>query len=73
MSCGVCGKAKGLAQAVGTWVGSGMPVTPSQDAEHRMTLCRACNRFKEPLCTICGCLMTVKTKMATAKCPEGRW
>lgn len=73
MSCSVCGKAKGLAKSVGTWVGSGMPLAGLAIINHRMTLCRTCDHFNGHLCAKCGCLMAVKTRMATAKCPEGKW
>jgi len=73
MSCAPCEKAKGLAKDMGAWVGSGMPLLEQEAVNHRMTLCRSCEHFKDPLCSICGCLMIVKTRMATTKCPKGRW
>jgi len=73
MSCAPCQKAKGLVKSVGTWVGAGMPVAEPESINHRITLCRSCEHFKEPLCLKCGCLMMFKTRMATATCPEGKW
>ena len=73
MSCAPCQKAKGLAKSVGGWIGAGMPLAQAQLINNRMTLCRACEHFNGHLCAKCGCLMAVKARMATTKCPEGKW
>ena len=41
----------------------------------RMDICRGCEFYKakEEKCEKCGCYMLAKTKLATAKCPVGKW
>ena len=41
----------------------------------RMDICRKCEFYiaKEEKCKKCGCYMMAKTKLATAKCPVGKW
>ena len=41
----------------------------------RMRECRACEHFFAPTtqCQMCGCVMVVKTTLAGAECPIGKW
>lgn len=41
----------------------------------RLRECRACDRFIAPTsqCRECGCFMVVKTTLARAECPLGKW
>lgn len=41
----------------------------------RMKICLDCPSLKPAYnqCAECGCFMNVKTKMASAKCPLGKW
>jgi hypothetical protein len=41
----------------------------------RMSECRACEHFFAPTsqCRQCGCVMVVKTTLAGAECPLGKW
>jgi hypothetical protein len=44
-------------------------------AEKRMDICTACPELIKitKQCKKCGCVMTAKTKLKSAKCPIGNW
>lgn len=65
--------AKNLAKEVATWLKNGAPISSQIVIEERMTLCRACEFFKNERCMKCGCWMNAKTHLETAKCPIGKW
>ena len=48
---------------------------PAEEAFARMEICRGCDRFDAEAvrCKECGCSMTLKTHLATADCPLGKW
>ena len=50
-------------------------MTEKQEAKTRHNTCKSCNKYRKMLdqCSICGCIMTLKTKLTNATCPEGRW
>jgi hypothetical protein len=73
MSCDVCGKVGELARTTGTWMLSGMPIATPETQGNRIALCRSCDHFKGQFCAKCGCFMMAKTRMATARCPVGKW
>jgi len=41
----------------------------------RMKVCKACDRFISATsqCRECGCFMVLKTTLARAECPLGKW
>lgn len=45
--------------------------------QSREEICAACPSrvtfMGMPLCTKCGCLIALKTKIAKSSCPEGKW
>ena len=43
--------------------------------EHRMSLCRDCDKYISltKQCKECWCIMPLKTKIAAANCPIGKW
>ena len=43
--------------------------------DKRFSMCQDCEHFIKPTsqCKECGCFMKVKTKLATARCPIGKW
>jgi len=45
------------------------------EAQARYDICKACEFFRPSLatCEKCGCFMKAKVKLASAKCPEGKW
>jgi hypothetical protein len=44
-------------------------------AESRLNICFSCDRFFNLTlqCKECGCFMHLKTKLANATCPLGKW
>jgi hypothetical protein len=48
-----------------------------ETAEKRMAICDSCEHLKEVLkmktCSLCGCVMRIKTELKVAACPKGKW
>ena len=44
-------------------------------AEERLEICKKCPRLIQSTkqCKECGCIMVLKTKLAAAFCPIGKW
>ena len=43
-------------------------------AMYRINICSQCEFLKKHTrCEKCGCFMKVKTRLATARCPIGKW
>lgn len=51
------------------------PRSEKELVEYRMSICRSCPEFIELTnqCKKCGCIMPLKTKLAHAECPIGKW
>lgn len=49
--------------------------TNAEIAEKRMAICEDCPRLVRltKQCKECGCFMNLKTKLAAASCPIGKW
>jgi hypothetical protein len=45
----------------------------SLEAKERLDVCKQCPRLKANVCHECGCFMPMKTKLAHAECPIGKW
>ena len=47
----------------------------SEDYEKRIEICRACQDFDDSLCRckVCGCLMKIKARLKSTKCPKNKW
>jgi hypothetical protein len=73
MSCAPCQKAKNLSSSIATWAMAGMPLATPDTLQNRLTTCDACNLYKKPICSKCGCLIFVKARLQTSQCPEGKW
>lgn len=45
------------------------------EAEERLNICKACPELIQltSQCKKCGCFMSIKTKLESAKCPIGKW
>lgn len=41
----------------------------------RMSMCKSCEKFRTTTktCSECNCFMPIKTTLATAGCPLGKW
>lgn len=69
------------AQALVAWTRAGFPVREQSEVERiERDLCRPCEHYVEGRCNKCGCRVTKsslaifnKIKMATEKCPVGKW
>jgi hypothetical protein len=42
-------------------------------AAERMTVCDGCESLRLKTCMKCGCVMPLKTRLAHAECPVGKW
>jgi hypothetical protein len=51
------------------------PRSPEELAAYRFEICSTCPFFrpKSQTCKKCGCFMKLKTTLANAKCPVGKW
>jgi hypothetical protein len=69
-------KAADLALETVSGAVTGKPITvPPHVKDHRLTICRSCDRFF-PLtsqCRECGCMMNYKTQLTAAECPLKKW
>ena len=49
-----------------------------KDIENRLQICRACEHrrgdaLKNMKCKICECKVRYKVRLASSRCPEGKW
>jgi hypothetical protein len=51
------------------------PIVPKYIYEYRQKICNECPFHKKFLnrCSICGCFMSIKTKLLNSSCPNGYW
>jgi len=50
-------------------------ITPPEEQQIRMQICKTCSNFN-PIgkrCKLCGCIMPVKSRLASATCKIGLW
>lgn len=45
----------------------------AEKAAARMDICKACQFFREPRCTRCGCFMDKKVHFESSQCPVNKW
>jgi hypothetical protein len=55
------------------WAAAGMPLVSDTEHAQRQQTCQACPRRKNHWCSICHCLIYLKSKVRTESCPEYRW
>jgi hypothetical protein len=71
--------AASLAKESAGWVGQGLPLTSGEVLASRLDACHACEFWEargfggSGRCRKCGCSTQAKLRMATAKCPVGKW
>lgn len=60
---------------IGDWLNPASPRTSDAVIKSRLDLCNACEHFKKngSRCKLCHCFMKLKTELAEAKCPIGKW
>lgn len=48
---------------------------PEEESKKRLDICHGCEHLIKitSQCKKCGCFMAMKTKMAKATCPIGKW
>jgi len=77
MGCRACMKgAVGAVKAI-----TGVDRAPSAEIVRRLTVCNACERAvpcvrdasRACRCTVCRCVLSLKTRLAGERCPVGRW
>ena len=56
-------------------IAAGAPAATDEDIEARMVICRTCEFYiqDKERCSKCGCFMRAKSRLRSAKCPEGKW
>lgn len=62
-------------KAIYCWCIGGCKI--SYSAQDRLAICKDCEWYEtnnnSPKCKYCGCLLELKTKMETEKCPIDKW
>jgi predicted Zn-ribbon and HTH transcriptional regulator len=72
-------QAKTLSESLFNWALSGFNTTPANILSERESICRTCPEWDEKAlnntgrCRKCGCSTLTKLRMATERCPLGKW
>jgi hypothetical protein len=50
-------------------------ISSKSDAQSRLDVCNKCKDLDKSLgrCTVCGCFVSIKTKVDYETCPIGKW
>ena len=59
-----------LAKSLTKWIAGGLKVVDSREHAKRLSICEQCEFYKDFRCTLCGCIMYIKSKLATSYCPH---
>lgn len=64
-----------LARAVGRWMANGLPLASEEEFNRRRAICFACDLYdaEKDRCAKCGCGLKAKPRLATERCPVGKW
>jgi len=71
--------AASFAKSIGSFVKSGFTTADSETLNFRLEICKSCELWDESgfaktgRCKKCGCSTQAKLRMATEKCPIGKW
>lgn len=71
--------AKSVTKSMANWAGSGFKIAPKEVFDQRLNECKACPHWNSEAlantgrCKICGCSTVAKLRLATEKCPIGKW
>jgi len=72
-------------EEAGAWetvksVGNYMKSESKIMSDERLAICKECPHSRDlyergwiNYCNICGCMLKVKTRLKSSKCPDGRW
>ena len=72
-------KAISLSKSTAEWAINGFKKTPIEDFKKRLSICLSCEFWNKSgfagtgSCEKCGCSTQAKLRMATSKCPIGKW
>lgn len=55
------------------YIKSGFKNVSQNTYNSRMYVCSNCSYFGEFVCSECSCLVHIKAKMSTEKCPLDKW
>lgn len=69
---------KAIGRVIAQTAHGGEVYVSAEESSRRLAICKACSLFYRPLTQTCehpqcGCALPVKTKLATEKCPVGKW
>jgi hypothetical protein len=70
---GLWRQAKNFADAVVRHALDGFTAVSDEKFRERLAICEGCEFFKDRKCLKCGCLMDVKARWASEKCPIDKW
>jgi hypothetical protein len=70
---GAVAMARNLGQSLVEWSASGFKTCEGDELTKRLDLCVACEYLINNRCLKCGCFVEVKARLATSKCPIGKW
>lgn len=79
MSANALTQGASLTRAAARWARAGMPMASPEVLAARMEQCRACEHWDAKAlrgtgrCRHCGCSTAAKLRLATEKCPVGKW
>ena len=50
-------------------------LAPKSVVKSRMSICESCDFYveKTTFCSDCSCIMSLKTKLSTTRCPQKKW
>jgi len=71
--------AKSITESSKKWISSGLKITDKETLEKRINECHNCEFWNASgfngtgRCMKCGCSTWAKLRMATEKCPIGKW
>lgn len=71
--------AKKLSLAVAGWASSGFKMSTTDQVSERLNICKTCDFWDSSAlagsgrCKHCGCSTQAKIRLATEKCPVGKW
>jgi len=51
----------------------GVVFISDDELRKREAICHACQFYDAGICKSCGCMLQVKTKLASQRCPVGKW
>lgn len=68
-------KIKNFSKAVVKHVKDGLREVTEKEFEERLSICKACEYYKDGTCIHkdCGCILDIKCKWASEECPEKKW